>query len=491
MIVLGTDLNFFSLLPPIILLITASVTLILALFIKSSRLIALLSLAGVGLAFFINLALLIEVQNGALSSFGGRYIVDIPAAAFSLIIMIGLLLAILISFDFIPIEGLDFPEYYPLLILSSVGAVMMPAANDLIVLILALEIMSLAVYVLSAWDQDTEDAGQSEEAGMKYFLLGAFASAFFIYGIALMYGATGSFSYATIVPALAADGFSQGVLASLAALLILAGLGFKVGLAPFHQWAPDVYTGAPTAVTAFMSVVVKTAAIAALLRFVSYSFPFLNPALLQLLAVLIAVTLIVSNFAALVQPGVKRMLAYSAVAHAGYLGMAVLATGDVAAKAVIWYMMAYTFMNIGAFAVLALVSRQQGGDSYDHFAGLGKRRPFLAAAMTVFLLSLAGIPPLAGFFAKVVVFQAALSAGYAWLAVVGIITSIVAVVYYVRVIITMYSQQLESFVKVPHPASLMGNVAVLIALIATIGLGLMPNVWYRLFDVGKQLMAGM
>ena len=482
------DLNWAVLLPPLSLLLTASLTLLFALFQRDGRMTAGLALLGLATSAMFNLVLFMNSRLGELqTAFGLRYLADHPALAFNFVILIGTTLAVIMSYDYLERSGLDHPEYYPLLLLAATGAMVMTAAGDLITLLLGLEIMSLAVYVLSAWRQG---AHESEEAGMKYFLLGAFASAFLIYGIALTYGATGALVYVDIAAALAADGFTQMTLATLGALLLLGGLAFKVALAPFHQWAPDVYTGAPTPVTAFMSVVVKAAAFAALLRVFAVVFPGVLPLLEVAFAIMVALTLVVANLAALLQQGVKRMLAYSAVAHAGYLGLAVLAAGSVGVRAAAWYLLAYAFMNLGAFAVLMLLTdRSDQGDDLERFAGLGRSRPGLALMMTLFLLSLAGIPPLAGFTAKILVFQAAIEAGWLWLALLGIATSVVAVVYYLRVVTFMYFREPEH-----EPAPLRSRAASLVVLIAALGtvlLGIFPGWWYGALQVGRTLLAGL
>ena len=469
---IGTEFMTGSLVPPVLLLITASLVLIRALWWPSIKETVIFSLIGLGYAFFASILLFgqVNLYEGEMSSFGGRYIIDNFALSFNLVILLGTILAILISFEYLKRFNLNHTEYYPLMLLSACGAMLMVAAADLIILVLALEIMSLAVYVLSAWHQE---ARESEEAGMKYFLLGAFASAFFIYGIALSYGATGTFTYEGILAAVNSEGFNQGGLLSLGLGFVLVGLGFKAALVPFHQWAPDVYTGAPTSVTAFMSVVVKTAAFAAIARFATMAFPDVSPALNQLFIVLVVLTLVVANFVALEQKTLKRMLAYSAVAHAGYLGMGIIAGNE---SAVIWYLAAYTFMNIGAFAVLSLISNSNDkGDSLEEITGLGKHRPIMALAMSIFLLSLAGIPPFAGFFAKFLVFQATLEAGYTWLAVVGILTSVVAIIYYMRFMIAMYSPS-ETLPSKEDSKSPVAFVVIVVAAVATVILGILP-VW--------------
>jgi len=312
------DINWLVVSPPLVLLVTASLAVVAGLGFKSTRPVAFFSLAGVLVALVLNAQLL--GRGEPLSAFGLRYLADTSALAFNTLILVGTALVLLMSFDALE-RGLGGFEFYPLLLLSATGGMVMAAAGDFITLLLGLEILSLAVYVLSAW---RPNARESEEAGMKYFLLGAFASAFLIYGTALMYGATGQFTYLGVVQQLQAEAFSQGVLATLAGAFILGGLAFKAAFVPFHQWSPDVYTGAPMPVTAFMSVVVKAAAFAALLRVFATIYPDLNGALTQALVVLVALTLIVGNLAALAQRSVKRLLAYSAVAHAGYLGLALL-----------------------------------------------------------------------------------------------------------------------------------------------------------------------
>lgn len=477
------DINWLVISPPLVLILTASVGVLAGLGFKSTRPVAFLSLAGTLVALVLNAQLF--GRGEPLSAFGLRYLADTSALAVNTLILLGTALVLLLSVDALE-RGLGGFEYYPLLLLSATGGMVMAAAGDFITLLLGLEILSLAVYVLSAWRQG---ARASEEAGMKYFLLGAFASAFLIYGIALMYGATGRFTYSGVVQQLQQEGFSQGVLATLAGAFILSGLAFKAAFAPFHQWSPDVYSGAPTPVTAFMSVVVKAAAFAALLRVFTLIYPELSGALTQALVVIVALTLIVGNLSALVQRSVKRLLAYSAVAHAGYLGLALLAADTAGGtQAILWYLTAYTFMNVGAFAVLSLLTdRNDRGDDLERFAGLGKTRPYLAFAMTLFLLSLTGIPPLAGFIGKILVFQAALEAGYTALAVIAILTSIVAAVYYVRVVAVMYFRDPEH-TEVGSQSALTG-VAIAVAALATVALGVLPGWWYGLLGAG-QFLAG-
>jgi NADH-quinone oxidoreductase subunit N len=482
------DANWLAFSPPLVLLITAMIALLFALMRQSGKLTAILSLVGIVFAGFFNTELLaLDRQGSALSSFGLSYLADNPDIAFNFVILLGVTLAVLMSYNYLERTGLEHPEYYPLLLLSSCGAMIMAAAGDFIVLVLGLEIMSLAIYVLSAWRQGSRE---SEEAGLKYFLLGAFASAFLIYGVALMYGATGHFNYAGVVAALTANGFNQELLATLGGMLILGGLAFKAAMAPFQQWAPDAYTGAPTPVTGFMSVVIKAGAFAALLRVFVLVFPHVGVILTDSFWGIVALTLIVGNFAALLQRGVKRMLAYSAVGHAGYLGLAVISANQAGMQAAIWYLTAYTLMTAGAFAIVALLGdKNDHGDDLERFAGLGRTRPYLAGAMAVLLLSMAGIPPLAGFIGKILVFEAAISAGYIVLAIVAIITSVVAIAYYFRVIAVMYFREPEY--QPLHNRSAATGIAISIAVVGTVVLGILPGWWYGLLQAGQQLVAGL
>ncbi len=479
--------------PALFLLGFALLTLLLGVFQRDRGFVAAVALTGIAGAAVFALHFLMEAQRGsAESGFGLRYLADAHASAFTLVILLGTALAVLVGQGTLERLDLDHPEYFPLLLLSATGAVVMVSAGDLITLLLGLEIMSLAVYVLAAWRSDVR---QSQEAGLKYFLLGSFASALFIYGIALTYGAGGHFDYASLMAVFAATGFEAHITALLGAVLIIAGLGFKVAFVPFHQWAPDVYTGAPTPVTTFMAVVVKTAAFGALLRVAATIFAGLEAGALGailpgVLVVLIGATLVVGNLGALLQAGVKRMLAYSAVAHAGYLGLAVVAAGADGMAAAGFYLAAYTLMTAGAFAVLTQVMDDDDrGDTIEHFAGLGRRRPWLAAAMAVCLLSLAGIPPFAGFIGKVLVIQAAITAGHVVLAVLAVVTSVVAVVYYARVVVAMYFREQSSAARLPErPASRSVDVAIGIAAVGTLLLGLLPGLWYTLLEQGQNLL---
>ena len=473
------------LIPAATLLVFAALTLLLGVFTRDRAGLGALALVGVAaaLAFGLYLWFTDRAAGVAGSALSGAYLGDALAHPLSFVVLLGTGLAVLLADGHLDRLELDHPEFHPLLLLASTGALVLVAAGDLVSLLLGLEIMSLAVYALATF---RERSRASEEAGMKYFLLGAFASAVLVYGMALVFGATGRFDLPGIAASATAPGFAAQGLLLLGAVFMLVGLGFKVAFVPFHQWLPDVYTGAPTPVTAFMSVVVKTAAFAALLRVTGTLFEALGPGpvgevLPAVLVVLVGLTMVAGNVGALLQGGVKRLLAYSAVAHAGYLGLAVLAGGRDGVGAASYYLLAYTLTNLAAFAVLlALMDADDRGDRLERFAGLGHRRPWLAAGLAIAMLSLAGFPPFAGFLAKALVFQAAIAAGHTALAVLGIVTAIVAVFFYARVVTTMYMQAPDAHTPEPRPVGRRTAVVLAVGIAGTVLLGLFPGAWLDL-----------
>lgn len=471
------------LIPAVTLVLFAAITLLAGVFSRERESFGSVALVGVAAALLFALYLWLDAASSGLatSTLSGAFLGDALAHAFTFVILVGAGLAMVLADSHATRLSLDHPEFHPLLLLATAGALVMVAAGDFVTLILGLEIMSLAVYVLAAW---RERSRVGEEAGMKYFLLGAFASAVLVYGMALMFGATGRIDFVGIAAAVAAPDFAAHGLLLLGSLFALVGLAFKVAFVPFHQWAPDVYTGAPTPVTAFMSVVVKTAAFGALLRVSAtlltvHDGGVFTEVLPAVLAVLVAATLVVGNSGALLQSGVKRMLAYSAIAHAGYLGLAVLAGGDAGVRAAAFYLLAYTFASMMAFAVLlTLMNDDDRGDQLEHFAGLGRQRPLLAVAMALAMLSLAGFPPTAGFIGKVLVFQAAIAAGHVGLAVLAIITSVVAIVFYTRVLLSMFLRDREAPVSTAPMGSGTRTVLALGAL-GTLVFGFFPGAWLQ------------
>jgi NADH-quinone oxidoreductase subunit N len=409
-------------------------------------------------------------------------------------------LSILLSLDYLQEHGLGYGEYYPLMLFTAAGMLLLAVANDLLVLFIALEILSLGLYILAG--SAREQAGReratrpaaaqraawaaqrgSEESGLKYFLLGSFSFGFMIYGAALVYGATGTTNFSALAAGLASDARQTTPLLLVGLALLLVGFGFKLALAPFHTWTPDVYSGAPTTVTAFMSVGTKVATFAALVRLVLGALPGLRAEWAPTLWALAIATMIVGNLAAITQRNVKRMLAYSSIGQAGYVLVAVVATestnaavSDRALTGVLFYLLAYTFTNLGAFAVVIAMARpgEERLDLDRDYAGLWQRQPWLAGAMALFMLSLGGIPPTAGFMGKLIVFGAAIEAGYWPLALVGVLTSVIALGFYLRVIVLMWAREPRRGDEAPTRVPLALTVVLAICAILTLQLGILP-----------------
>jgi NADH-quinone oxidoreductase subunit N len=378
-------------------------------------------------------------------------------------------LVLLFSTDYLRRAGSESGEYYALVLFATAGMMMLASAGDLIVVFLGLELMSLSLYVLAGLFKRELASG---EASMKYFLLGAFASSFMLYGIALVYGATGATNLDRI--AAASAGRAHDPLFMLGLGLLLVGFGFKISAVPFHMWVPDVYQGAPTTIAALIATGSKAAAFAALIRVLVVAMRGAQPDWTVLFWALAAVTMTVGNVVAIAQSNVKRMLAYSSVAHAGYMLVGLVAGGAPGAGAVLFYLLAYTFTTAGAFGVLTLC-RRAGEEAVEvgDYAGLGTRHPALAAALALFLLSLIGIPPLAGFAGKFYLFGAAVRTGYVGLAVIGVLNSAVAAYYYLRVVVYMYMREPEGAGAVWAP-SFAGGLALAIALVGVVLLGVIP-----------------
>ncbi len=424
--------------------------------------------------------------NNEIATFQGAAILDRFALGGRFVILTALALGILLSVDYIPRVNRQTGEYYALLLLAGVGMTMMVAATDLITVFLALEILSLALYILCGINRQE---ARSTEAAMKYFLLGAFASAFFVYGAALIYGATGSTQFALIAEAIAGSTSDVALLFPGIALLIV-GFGFKVSLVPFHMWTPDVYQGAPTPVTAFMSVGTKTAAFAAFTRVLVMALPAEQSTWGGLLAILAVLTMTLGNFAALRQRNLKRLLAYSSIAHAGYILTALVPGTVEGANAAIFYLFTYAFMNIGAFAVVIALEKTTNGDaSYQHIVGLSQRWSGLALAMAIFMFSLSGIPPLAGFFGKFYVFGAAIEGGYAWLAVIGMLNSAVSAYYYLRITVAMYFQDPDGETATDRWQWGSLNAGLVVAAVFTVLIGILPGFWTGIFQSGVAALA--
>jgi NADH-quinone oxidoreductase subunit N len=386
------------------------------------------------------------------------------------LIIVGLL-SLAISGPTVERERLPAGEYYALMLFATAGMMLMATASDLLVIFLALEVLSLAVYVLTGIRRESPVAS---EAAFKYFLLGAFSSAFFLYGIAFTYGLTGTTRLDRIGSLLAAQSTPATPMQLLAIGLLLVGFAFKVSAVPFHMWTPDAYEGAPPAVTGFMSTGVKAAAFAAFVRVFLAAFEPLRGDWSAVLWVVAVATMIVGTVVGLAQSNIKRMLAYSSIAHGGYLLVALLAANDVGKGAVLFYLWVYAITNVGAFGVIAMLeSADQPNDQIRDYAGLWSEHPALAALMTIFLLSLGGFPPMAGFIAKWYVFSAAVKAGYAWLAIIGVLTSVISVFFYLRVVVMMYMTPNATPAKFP-PVPGIAGAALAISAILIVYLGILP-----------------
>jgi len=466
------SLNLLLILPVVIIAAWAMLLMMVDLVIPKDKKswLAWLSLVGILLAFILTVGLW-GTDEGTFIPKGGTpmVVVDNYGTFLNAIILLTAFLTVLISVSYLRKANLDRGEYYYLLLFSISGMMLMGMANDLILIFLALELLSIPLYVLSGFARPRVD---SEESAMKYFLLGAFASGFFIFGIAMIYGATGTTSLPGVVERIGAG----GELGLAGAVLILVGLSFKVAAVPFHMWTPDVYEGAPTSVTAFMSVGAKVAGFAALMRIFLYALPEISDAWVPALATIAALTLLVGNVVALAQHNIKRMLAYSSIAHAGFIMIGVVASGasgeSTGLSAALFYMMAYLFTNLGAFAVVLVVERKEGqGVMLEDYKGLARRKPLLAMVFAYFMLSLTGIPPSGGFTAKFSVFGAAVDSGLVWLAIVGVITSVVSGYFYLRPVFYAFMYDGEGEVTV-NPAT---TVALAVAAAATLILGIYPG----------------
>jgi NADH-quinone oxidoreductase subunit N len=409
------------------------------------------------------------------TTFSGLYVTDFFSTVMKLVFLLGSFLVILLSDNFVRLRKLPAGEYYALILFATLGMMMMASAGDLIVFFIGLEIMSVALYVLAGIRRVDL---KSNEASLKYFFLGAFATGFIVFGIAFIYGAIGTTSLTHVFDISLYVFENSGLYLLIGGAFLLIGLAFKIASFPFHMWVPDVYEGAPTAVTAFMSSGPKAAAIAVLARVFIFAFGEQTAVIAPIFWVLSVLTMFVGNLTAISQSNVKRMLAYSSIAHAGYMMIAFVAASGEAVSAVAYYILCYTVMNIGAFAVLIIVESKTDGDNQlSSFTGLGRRHPILGAAMFLFLISLAGIPPTAGFFAKFYLFKAVILKGHILLVVIAVINSLISVYYYLRVVVVMFMIDTETeFRPVTYPSAL--YVALVIAVMAVLALGVFPSYFF-------------
>jgi NADH-quinone oxidoreductase subunit N len=410
----------------------------------------------------------------------GAVTADNFALFVNLVLVVVGILTVVFSAETVERDRLPAGEYYAVLLFAIVGMMLMGQATDLLVIFLALETMSIAVYVLTGIRRDQQ---QSTEAAFKYFLLGAFASSFFLYGIAFLYGTTGTTNIDELSTRIAAQSMSGNPMILLGIGLLIVGFGFKIAAVPFHMWSPDAYEGAPAVVTGFMSTGVKAAAVAA---FVRVFLKGLDPMIADWAPVLwwiAAATMIIGTVVGVAQTSLKRMLAYSSIAHGGYLLAGLVAGNEVGKAAILFYLAAYALTNLGAFGVIALLgTRERANDDLRDYAGLWHSHPALATLMTFFLLSLGGFPPTAGFIAKWYIFSAAVGSGYYGLAVIGVLSSVVSVFFYLRIVVMMYMTERDAR-PVPLQVSRMAMAGLVVAMLGVLYLGVLPT---RLIELAQQ-----
>ncbi len=459
--------NFHAIAPEII--VAATALLVLGIDIVQPRgkkgKLAFLGAVGLVVAGLFSYNLL---QHPPVTDITG-FSADAYAQFFKIIFCLAGLMVIGISVRYLNLEGFSLGEYYFIILLAILGQMIMASGTNLLVIYVGLELMAISLYILAGFFKNHP---KSNEASVKYFLLGSFSSGIFLYGIVMTYGLTGSLDLSGIAGKLAGLPFTG--LTLLAVIMMGAGFAFKIAAAPFHFWTPDVYEGAPTSVTAFMSVGPKAAAFAALIRVFSTAFGSLRVEWTTLFIALSIATMVTGNFIALRQTNIKRMLAYSSIAHAGYLMIGFVAGGEMGISSMMLYLMIYAFMNIGAFGVVILLNRVGGiGDQINDFAGLSKVSRTSAFVMMVFMFSLAGIPPTAGFAGKFYIFMAAVKSGYVWLAVIGVLNSAVSAYYYLRVIMRMYMTEPNGEPVLNVSTAL--SAILLIAVVGILVIGIFPG----------------
>lgn len=473
--------DFAAIFPIIVIFGVALIIIMVDLFIDESRKYwnAMLALG----AFSVVIAWALLVSDYNVSAFGGMFIMDRFTLFFNAFFCCVGGMTILLSRNYLKLEGIERGEFYVLLLISIVGMMLMAGAGDLIILFLGLETMSIPVYVLAGF---RKKRAEGMEAALKYFLIGSFATGFLLYGIALIYGATGTTNLEGI--RIAADSSSMIFKAGVG--MIIVGLCFKISAVPFHMWTPDVYEGAPTPITGFMAVAIKAAGFAAFIRVFITSFPdaVIMEHWREILWVISVATMTVGNVIALAQTNIKRMLAYSSIAHAGYLLVGMVVATSESTSAMLFYLVAYALMNLGAFGCIILTSwKGQEGDTLKDFQGMGFEKPVMGLVLSIFLLSLAGIPPTAGFLGKFLIFGAAIKAKFYVIAILGVLNSAMSVYYYLRIIIVMYMQPVEGEVhsddrSIFSRGPLLAG-ALLINALLTIVLGLWPNWVYTVATV--------
>jgi NADH-quinone oxidoreductase subunit N len=464
------QINLELILPEIIITFFAILILILEPLLSKNKknLLAHLSWIAILLAFVANLRLWDLMET----TFSDMFIVDNFAVFFKFIFLAGSFLIILVSINYLKREEMVHGEYYSLILFSTLGMMLMASSFNLVIIFLGLEIMSISLYVLAGFKR--EDL-RSNEASLKYFLMGAFATGFLLYGIVMIYGSTRSTNLEDIIKSIAYNNGNADLLLWAGVGLLLVGFGFKIASVPFHMWVPDVYEGAPTPITAFISAGPKAAGFAALLRVFLFSFVTIKMDWTTAIWIMSALTMTTGNIVAIAQSNIKRMLAYSSIAHAGYVLVALVAGKESGVSSALFYLLAYTFMNIGAFTVvIALGRKEEENTNLDDYSGLGTRHPYLALFMMLFMISLAGFPPTAGFMAKFYVFSAAVKSGYIGLVIIGVLNSLVSVYYYLRIVVIMFMRPPLPEAK-PISLPLGSLLVLLISTWAVLQMGIFPQ----------------
>ena len=457
--------------PLVVLIAWACALLLVDLLIPKNRKGITALLAALGLLLSMGLTIINFGRTAA--GFNDMVIYDGYSFFLNILFLASGLAGIALAYDYIKRMGIERGEYYALLLFSTSGMMLMSQANDLIVVFLALELLSIPLYVLAGFARPRLE---SEEASLKYFLMGAFSGSFVVFGVALVFGATGSTNLTTVITAIN-GGIANLPLLTIGAALVLVGLGFKIAAVPFHMWTPDVYQGAPSAVTAFMSVGAKAGGFAALLRIFISAFPSLSSDLTMILWTVSALTMFLGNIVAIAQSNIKRLLAYSSIAHAGYILMALVPYGNTSVNsntisAALFYLVAYALTSFGAWAVvIALEKAEGGGLSLDDYAGLGRKYPLLAASMAVFMLSFTGIPPTLGFMGKFYLFRTVIEGGYLGLALIGVFTSLISAYYYLRVIVIMYMREGEPVARTEFWVQFTAAVSAVLIVVLTLVAG--------------------
>jgi len=476
--------ELFGILPEIVLFCFAMVSLLLGAFLKGNlrRITGYIALLGYVVAFFV----IFPSGSEAFKAFYGMISLDPFSVFFKVLFLVIGFLVVLLSLDFAKKEEVGFGEYYALILIATCGMILMASSSNFVTLFLGLEIMSLSIYALTGI---TREDPRSVEAAFKYFLLGAFASAFFLYGVALLYVSSGTLdliAFGQLLKSKAQVLKDPTFLVGLG--LLLVGFGFKLALVPFHMWTPDVYEGAPTPITAFMATGVKAAAFAGFLRVLLFALTSLPMKWEEVLWVLSVATMSLGNLIALRQDDIKRMLAYSSIAHAGYILIGIISGPTRGYSAALFYLYAYAFMNIGAFSVVAILSKKGHPNTVlEAYSGIASRHPLLALSMTIFLFSLAGVPPTAGFMAKFYVFSAAVKEGYIWLAVLGVLNSAVAAYYYLRVMVYMYFREPKLEIQTGS-ASFAGVLTIIFSLWGVLQFGILPSSLLALAQTSLRLL---